>query len=128
MTVWTLSACIVENVVWPVFIAWNRVIASSPRTSPTRMYSGRCRSADRSRSYIVMSASPIRSRVTEESQFSCYSDSSRVSSMVSTFDRGGMNIDTAFIDVVFPAAVPPAKTRLLLCSIASHRKASIETL
>ncbi len=41
--------------------------------------------------------------------------------MDSTFDRGGTNIDTAFIEVVLPEAVPPAKMRLLLCSIQSHR-------
>lgn len=71
MTVSMLSACIVENVVWPVFIAWNSVTASSPRTSPTMMYSGRCRSAERSRSYIEMSVpSWSRSRVTDDSQLS----------------------------------------------------------
>src|SRR6056297_3626663 len=128
MTVCTESACIVEYVVCPVFIAWNSVIASSPRTSPTAMYSGRWRSADRSRSYIVMSApSSSRSRVTLDSQLSWYSVSSRVSSMVSSFDRGGMNIEMAFIDVVLPDAVPPAKMSDLFDSMASQRYASIST-
>jgi len=67
-----------------------------------------------------MSESSRRSRVTEESQLSWYSESSRVSSMVSTFERGGTNIETAFIDVVLPAAVPPAKMSDLLDSMASQ--------
>src|SRR6056297_2456312 len=91
------------------------------------MYSGRWRSADRRRSYIVMSESSRRSRVTDESQLSWYSDSSRVSSMVRTFERGGMNIARAFIDVVLPAAVPPAKMSDLLDSMASQRYASISS-
>jgi len=33
--------------------------------------------------------------------------------------RGGTNIDTAFIEVVFPEAVPPANDALL-CSIQSQ--------
>jgi len=85
------------------------------------MYSGRWRSAERSRSYIVMSDSSSRSRVTEDSQLSWYSDSSRVSSMVRTFERGGMNIETAFMEVVLPAAVPPAKISDLFDSMASQR-------
>src|SRR6056297_2843243 len=99
-------------------------MASSPRTSPTTMYSGRWRSAERSKSYIVMSAlSPRRSRVTDDSQLSWYSANSRVSSMVRTFERGGTNIEMAFIEVVLPDAVPRAK-RIDWCdSMASQRYA-----
>ena len=62
----TLPACMVENVVCPVFIAWKSVWASSPRTSPTRIYSGRCRMAALRRSNMLIEVLPSEraSRVT----------------------------------------------------------------
>src|SRR5208337_2217673 len=67
-----LPACMVENVVWPVFIAWKSVCASGPRTSPTMMYSGRCLMAARRRSNILMALPPSvsASRVTLAIQLS----------------------------------------------------------
>ncbi len=117
-------ACMVENVVCPVFIAWKSVWASLPRTSPTRMYSGRCRIAALRRSNIpigVPSPSETASRVTLATQFSWESVISRVSSMETTFASGGMKRATALSDVVFPDAVPPTKSRLLLFSIAIQK-------
>ncbi|KAF1074130.1 hypothetical protein MKMG_02009 [Methanogenium sp. MK-MG] len=69
----TSFACIVEKVVWPVFIAWKRVCASLPRTSPTMIYSGRWRIAAFRRSNISIldaEVSVIASRVTDAIQLS----------------------------------------------------------
>jgi len=42
--------------------------------------------------------------------------------------QGRIKSETAFRDVVFPDAVPPIKTRLMLFSIASQKYASISAL
>ena len=113
----------VEKVVCPVFIAWKSVCASWPRTSPTRMYSGRCRIADLSRANISIVAplSEIDSRVTEAIQLSWYRVSSRVSSIETTFASGVMKRETALSEVVLPEAVPPMKMSDLLFSIANQK-------
>src|SRR5659263_629410 len=120
----TESACIVENVVWPVLIAWKSVSASLPLTSPTRRNSGLCLSAAFRSSYISIVPFPSavkESLVTPGILFGCGNFNSRVSSSVMILACHGINNETALREEVFPEAVPPAYIRLLLFSMQIHR-------
>ena len=75
-----------------------------------------------------MSTSPLSkffppSRVTSGSQFLCGSCISRVSSIETVFEIGGMKKDAAFIVDVLPLAVPPTMIMLLLFSTQSQMTA-----
>src|SRR5208283_2927337 len=99
----TESAWIVEYVTWPVLIAWKSVWHSLPRTSPTMIYSGRCRIAARRSSYMLISPRPAvsnESRVTLGIQLGWGSFTSRVSSRLTIFAIGGMKREIAFNDVI----------------------------
>ena len=109
-------------------IAWKRVYASRPRTSPTIMTLGRCRSAALVRSNMSMSLPDLRSsfcenpvRVVPAIQFSWGKFTSRVSSMLTILCFDGINKASALRVVVFPLAVPPQKSMLVLCSIANQK-------
>ena len=70
-----------------------------------------------------MSPSLNDGRVTEAIQLRWGSSTSRVSSMETIFAFEGMKSETAFSEVVFPEAVPPAKMSDLWFSMHSHRNA-----
>jgi len=122
----TESAWNVVSVVCPVDMTWNSVRPSSPRISPMTMYSGRCRRAASSRSNSStspLSSSPKEGRVTLAIQFRWGNSTSRVSSIETIFALLGMKSETAFSEVVFPEAVPPAKMSDFWFSMLSHRNA-----
>ena len=68
---------------WPVFMAWTRVSASTPRTSPTINRSGRRRSADRRRSSNETWPRPsaVATRDSRRTTWGCEITSSWVSSI-----------------------------------------------
>src|SRR5659263_775451 len=112
-------------------MAWNRVYASFPLTSPRTRYSGRCRRAERRSSNMSMDCDSCPENVSLTSpgiQFLWNSVISRVSSIVMILDSEGIKSDTALRFVVFPDSVPPTNIMLLLFSTASHRYAITSTL
>ena len=87
-----------------------RSSASFPRTSPTIILSGRMRSAARISSPIPMAPAPsaFASLVSNLTRFSIWLNcSSAASSIVITRSPDGINSESAFKSVVFPAPVPP---------------------
>ena len=114
-------------------MAWNSTYASAPRISPTIMYSGRSRSAARSRSYMSTAPAalapaaavspPKPSRVQPGIQLGCGRFSSRVSSMLTIFCCHGRKSEQAFSDVVLPEAVPPTNSIDIPYCIASQKNA-----
>ena len=111
---------------WPVFMAWSMSIASAPRTSPTRMRSGRMRSALRTSMRVVTSPLPKASgsRVSRRTTWASRSLSSAESSMVTTRSLSGTYWDRALSRVVLPAPVPPAISRLRRASTMPARSGS----
>src|SRR5580658_8151779 len=130
-------AWIVDIEACPTEIAWKRVNDSTPRTSPTMTYSGRCRSAATRRSNRVTLPSgfdapletpetpeappdpadiPYPERATDWIQFSWSIWISGVSSIETILSSGRTNIVIAFRNVVLPAAVPPEIRRERWCS------------
>src|SRR6185295_1851219 len=93
----------------PVFIACNMSNASGPRTSPTRMRSGRMRRAflTRARSDTSPLPSMFGSRASSDTTCGWAKRSSTVSSIVITRSWWGINAASTFKSVVFPEAVPP---------------------
>ena len=94
---------------WPVFMACSMSRASGPRTSPTTMRSGRMRSELRTRSRITTAPLPsmFGGRDSRRTTCGCCSLSSAASSIVMMRSSSGMNDDSTFSVVVFPAPVPP---------------------
>src|SRR3989337_1932635 len=71
------------------------------------------------------SGRPEPDRVMEGIQFSCGKLSSAVSSTLTIFDSGFMNIDRQFSVVVFPAATPPATRTEARFSITYQKYAAM---
>ena len=100
---------------WPVFSACSRSNASAPRTSPTRIRSGRCRSVARSRSAIVTGGQRrflperrLRAPCLEAHQVRLRR--SNLGRLLDQHDRGRRRecvAASALSSVVFPVPVPP---------------------
>ena len=77
---------------WPVFMACSMSSASPPRTSPTRIRSGRIRSELRTSCRMVSSPLPstLGGRCSSETTWGCWICSSAASSMVTTRWFSGM--------------------------------------
>ena len=108
----------------PVLRACNRSAASAPHTSPTTMWSGRCRKAWRTRSRIL-TAPCGKPRASNRSQFGASIRSSRVSSMAAIRSSLGSSSMRAFRSVVLPLPVPPL-TRMFQ-QVYNTRSASSRT-
>ncbi len=100
----------------PVFMAWSMSRASPPRTSPTRIRSGRIRRAFRTSCRTVTSPAPstLGGRASRETTCGWGSRSSAASSMVMSRSPGGMNEESTPSNVVFPVPVPPETTMFAL--------------
>src|SRR5713101_2948561 len=92
----------------PVFMAWSMSRASAPRTSPTRMRSGRIRRLLRSSCRMVSSPLPstLGGRCSRAMTCGWSICSSAASSIVITRWLCGMNRAMTLRDVVFPEPVP----------------------
>ena len=88
--------------------------ASSLRTSPTMIRSGRIRRAltTRSRCRTVPLPSMLGGRVSSRTTCRCRSSSSAASSIVTTRSWSGMKLERMLSSVVLPAPVPPETTTL----------------
>ena len=95
--------------------------ASSPRTSPTTMRSGRIRRLLTSSSRWRTAPLPSRlaGRVSRRTTCGCFSCSSAASSMVTMRSLALMNAESAFSSVVLPAPVPPAMMMFSLALTAA---------
>lgn len=103
-----------------------RSSASFPRTSPIINLSGRIRRAARISSPIPIAPAPsaLASLVSIRTRFSMWFNcSSAASSIVITRSPGGINSESAFKKVVFPAPVPPL-TKMLYRAATSVFKRS----
>ena len=96
-------------------MAWSMSSASAPRTSPTTIRSGRIRSEFRTRSRIETWPLPsmFGGRDSRRTTCGCWSLSSAASSIVTMRSSSGMNDESTFSVVVFPAPVPPATMMLI---------------
>ena len=112
---------------WPVFMAWSMSSASSPRTSPMMMRSGRMRSAliTRSRCLTAPLPSMFGGRVSSRTTWRCRSISSAASSMVTMRSLSEMKPESTFSSVVLPAPVPPETMTFSRQATAASRKSSI---
>ena len=107
---------------WPVLSACSRSNASAPRTSPTRMRSGRCRSVARSRSAMVTAGSgaswpsgACARRASNRTQVRLVRGESRTSPRSGRCGRrSGMCAASALSSVVLPVPVPP-EIRMFCC-------------
>src|SRR5258707_652602 len=99
---------------WPVFIACSMSKASSPRTSPSTMRSGRIRRLlmTSCRWRIAPLPSMLGGRVSRRTTCSCFICNSAASSMVTMRSLLGMYPERTFSTVVLPAPVPPEISRL----------------
>ena len=90
-------------------MACNISKASSPRTSPTTMRSGRIRKLliTSSRCRTAPLPSMFGGRVSRRTTCSCLSCNSAASSMVTMRSAFGMNPESTFSSVVLPVPVPP---------------------
>src|SRR6516162_5485847 len=104
----------------PVFKACNKSNASPPRTSPTRMRSGRWRRVARTKSRMVTAGtSGWARRASNRTRLGASSCSSAVSSMTTSRSSDGRPATRALRSVVFPVPVPPVISMLSRASIAS---------
>ena len=99
-----LACTVVSDPPWPVLSACSRSAASPPRTSPTTMWSGRWRSACRTRSRIDTGASEPAAPASKRRQFARSIRSSSVSSMATIRSSSGSSSIRAFRSVVLPRA------------------------
>ena len=107
-----LACTVVSDPPWPVFSACSRSAASPPLTSPTTMWSGRWRSAWRTRSRIDTGVPRTRRFPPRSAGSSSRSIlSSSVSSMATIRSSSGRSSIRAFSSVVLPEPVPP-ETRM----------------
>lgn len=115
---------------WPVFIACSISSTSPPRTSPTMMRSGRIRSVLRSRSRMVTTPVPSKPPGRLSSRTTCgwFSDSSAVSSMVTTRSFSGTWNASALSSEVLPELVPPDTRMLQRASTAASSSVLISSL
>ena len=99
---------------WPVFMACSMSMTSAPRTSPTTTRSGRMRRLLRINSRMLTAPLPSKPPWHDSSRTTCgwMSDSSAVSSTVTTRSVSGMKKASAFKSEVLPELVPP-DTRML---------------
>ena len=106
---------------WPVFIACSMSSASSLRTSPTMMRSGRIRRAltTSSRARTAPLPSMFAGRVSRRTTWRCRSASSAASSIVTTRSLAPMKLERMFSSVVLPAPVPPDTIRFSRQAIAA---------
>ena len=112
---------------WPVFMACSMSKASSPRTSPMMMRSGRMRRL------LISSCrwrtppwpSTLGGRVSSRTTSSCCSCSSAASSMVTSRSLSGMKLERIFRKVVLPAPVPPEIRMLMRALTAAARISSM---
>ena len=107
----------------PVLRACSRSNASAPRTSPTRMRSGRCRSVARSRSAIVTGGSgaswpsgACARRASSRSEVRLVQVNLGRLLDHTMRSRSGMCAAKAFSSVVLPVPVPPEIR--MFCSVA----------
>src|SRR5438874_2049585 len=120
-------ACtVVSEPSWPVFIACSMSSASSPRTSPTMMRSGRMRSALTTswRCRTAPLPSTLGGRVSSRATCCWCSCSSAASSMVTMRSRSEMNDDSTLSSVVLPAPVPPQMPIVLECGVDAFEDAA----
>ena len=112
---------------WPVFIACSMSSASSPRTSPTMMRSGRIRRAliTSCRCLTAPLPSMLGGRVSRRTTWRCRRTSSAASSTVTMRSLSEMNPDSTLSSVVFPAPVPPETMTLVRQATAAWMKSSI---
>ena len=94
---------------WPVFMACNMSNASSARTSPTTMRSGRIRKLliTSCRCRTAPLPSMLGARVSRRTTCSCFICNSAASSMVTMRSVAGIYPESTFNKVVLPAPVPP---------------------
>ena len=104
-----LAWMVVSDPSWPVFMACNMSSASSERTSPTMMRSGRIRRAlmTSCRMWIAPVPSTLAGRVSMRATCVCCSRNSAASSIVTMRSSSGMYDESAFSSVVLPEPVPP---------------------
>jgi hypothetical protein len=104
-----LACTVVSDPSWPVFMACSMSSASSPRTSPQMMRSGRIRRLliNSSRCFTAPVPSRLGGRVSSRTTCGCFNCNSAASSMVTIRSRGEMKADRALSRVVLPAPVPP---------------------
>ena len=112
---------------WPVFIACSMSRASSPRTSPTMMRSGRMRRALMTNCRCLTAPLPsmLGGRVSRRTTWRWRSVSSAASSIVTMRSLSEMNPDSTLSSVVFPAPVPPDTMTLVRQATAARTKSSI---
>ncbi len=108
---------------WPTFMAWSMSMASTPRTSPTMMRSGRMRRVLVTRSRRVTSGRPAasRTRVRRYMTWGWGRVISGVSSRTMTRSSLGMSAPRALRSVVLPELVPPMMRMLRWCLTANLR-------
>ena len=96
-------------------------IASSPRTSPTMIRSGRIRRAlmTSCRCLTIPFPSMLGGRVSSRTTCSCRSCSSAASSIVTTRSCAGIKAESTFKSVVLPEPVPP-ETRIFNLPCTAH--------
>ncbi len=101
--------------------------ASAPRTSPTRIRSGRMRKLFLTRSRCVSSPRPslFAGRVSIRATCGCWRMSSAESSIVTIRSSDGIDFDSAFSKVVFPAPVPPEIMKLMRDATAACKNSAI---
>ena len=118
-----LAWIVVKLPSWPVFMACSMSSASSLRTSPTMMRSGRIRRAltTSSRARTAPLPSMFAGRVSSRTTCRCRSFSSAASSIVTTRSFAPMKLDSMFSSVVLPAPVPPDTMRFRRQAIAAVR-------
>ena len=104
-------------------MAWSMSNASSPRTSPMMMRSGRIRRQliSSCRWRIAPWPSTFGGRVSRRTMFSCASCNSAASSIVITRSFCGMYCERMFRNVVLPAPVPP-EIRMLIRARTAGRQ------
>ena len=109
-----LACTVVSEPSWPVFMACNMSKASSPRTSPTTMRSGRIRRLlmTSCRWRTAPLPSMLGGRVSRRTTCSCFICNSAASSMVTMRSLFGMYPERTLSTVVLPAPVPPEIRRL----------------
>ena len=122
-----LAWTVVSEPSWPVFMACNMSSASSPRTSPTTMRSGRIRRALTTswRWRIAPLPSTLAGRVSRRATCSWCSCSSAASSIVTMRSCSEMKLESTFSSVVLPAPVPPLIRQFSRARTQCDRNSSI---
>ena len=122
-----LAWIVVSEPSWPVFIACNISMHSSPRTSPSTIRSGRIRSALMTNSLCRTAPLPstFGGRHSSRTTCECFICNSAESSMVTIRSRSSIKPDITFSKVVLPAPVPPETMMFSRACTAPFRTSSI---